>query len=78
MPDLPERYDQWCKVSHGHEMLRAATGLWVLYTELDKMEQRALSAEAEVERLKEDLKGWYGYKRDIDEALNSGDGSYRP
>ncbi len=52
MPDLPERYDQWCKFSHGHEMMKAATGLWVLYTELDKMERRAIAAEAEVANLR--------------------------
>jgi hypothetical protein len=33
---------------------------------------------AEVARLKEEIVGWVGYKRGIDEALNSGDGSYRP
>lgn len=36
------------------------------------------SAWKEIERLKKEIEGWYAYKRNIDEALNSGDGVYRP
>lgn len=33
---------------------------------------------AEVERLRAEIEGWKRYRAGIDEALNSGDGSYRP
>ena len=33
---------------------------------------------ATIATLRDEIAGWEGYKRGIDEALNSGDGSYRP
>lgn len=34
--------------------------------------------ELEIQKLKKEIDGWIRYKQNIDEALNSGDGVYRP
>jgi hypothetical protein len=44
----------------------------------DEKDATIEALKAEVARLEEEIVGWVGYKRGIDEALNSGDGSYRP
>lgn len=46
------------------------------YTERQKGELAA--AHAEVERLEAELESLRAFKRNVDEALNSGDGVYRP
>lgn len=33
---------------------------------------------AEIDRLTDEVAGLRGFKRSVDEALNTGDGSYRP
>lgn len=44
----------------------------------DALEAALRDRDRRIEELEEQVRGWEGYKRGIDEALNSGDGSYRP
>ena len=42
------------------------------------MDERLAAAQARVEALRQEVEGLRAFKRSVDEALNSGDGSYRP
>jgi hypothetical protein len=46
--------------------------------ELAALESSLAQAQAVVEALRTELEGLRAWKRSIDEALNSGDGAYRP
>jgi hypothetical protein len=61
-------------LSHGE------TKRWycVVIAERDKANARAERAEARVKELEKELEGYKAFQRSANEALNMGDGSYRP
>ena len=67
------------------EFLRLVAGQWQelrlgdhQFAEFQRIITQYAALVAEVRRLQEEIAGWVRYRQDIDEALNSGDGSYRP
>lgn len=46
--------------------------------EAARNKENAIEQQKEIERLKAEIESWKDYKENIDQALNSGDGVYRP